>query len=165
MNLMSATLGAAGVAILCLVGRRLGLRPGIAAFAALLFGVSSTFWSQAVVAEVYAPNVAALALVLWLVLRWADRVGDEPARADRAFVVFALAFGLSLGMHLSNLAFAPAFALFVLLTDRTILARRRTVAVAVLAFLAGTAQFAWLPLRARVHDLFPNPPPDTPAAF
>jgi hypothetical protein len=159
MNLMSAILGAAGVAVLYLVARRLALAPGIAVFTALLFGVSTTFWSQAVITEVYAPNVLAVALVLWLVLRWAER----PAGADRLLVGCTFACGLSLGMHFSNLGFVPAVALFVWLTDRRILTRQRTVAAAGLAFAAGAAQFVWLPLRAHAHDLFPNAPPDTPA--
>ena len=103
-NLMSAVLGGAGVALLYLVARRLALRPGIAAFTALLFGVTTTFWSQAVITEVYAPNVFALALVLWLLLRWAGRP------ADGRLAVCAFAYGLSLGMHFSNAAFAPAIA-------------------------------------------------------
>jgi hypothetical protein len=163
MNALSGLSGAAAVALVYLVARRLRLRHEIAAFTALLLGVSPTFWSQAVIAEVYTPNAAMVALVLWLLLRWADRIGERTA--DRAFVVFAAAYGLSIGMHMSNLLFAPAFASFAVLVDRPILRRRRTVALALAAFLAGTAQFAWLPLRAGAHDLFPNTPPDTPAAF
>ncbi len=149
-NLMSAMLGAAGVGILFLVMRRCGLSHAIAAFAALLFGVSTTFWSQAVITEVYAPNIFMLALIVWLLLTWASRTesGDKSIRKELWFVLFALTFGLSLGTHMSNLGFAPAFALFVLLTDWRILTRPVTLFLAFDAFLLGVAQFLWLPLRA-----------------
>jgi len=166
-NLMSAVLGAAGVGMTYLVGRRLRLHAVPAAFAAALFAVSTAFWSQAVITEVYAPNVFAVTATLWLALRWADGVeqaGGSP-HSDRRFVVFALTYGLSLGMHLSSLSFAPAYALFALLVDPRLVRRPRTVALAVGAFLLGTAQFVWLPLRAGAHDLFPNAPPDGWARF
>ena len=63
-NLMSAILGAASVAMLYHIARRIELRRAIAIFAALLFGVSTTFWSQTVITEVYAPNVFMMSLAL-----------------------------------------------------------------------------------------------------
>ncbi len=166
-NLMSATLGAASVALSYRIGRELGVERIVAAFAALLFGVSTSFWAQAVVTEVYAPNACLVASTLFLALRWA-RYAERPethARAERLFPRFALVYGLSLGTHLSNLGFAPAYALFALLIDPRILARPRTVARAVALFLLGAAQFLWLPLRAGAVDVFPNAPPDTLARF
>jgi hypothetical protein len=160
-NLMSATLGAAGVGMIYLVARRLPVHPVPAALATAAFAVSSTFWSQAVIAEVYAPNVLAVAGTLWLALRWADGVAYDPSprRDDRRFAVFALAYGASFGMHLSNLGFAPAYAAFALLVDPGILRRPASVLRAVFAFLVGIAQFAWLPYRAGASDLFPNSAP------
>jgi hypothetical protein len=166
-NLMSAVLGAGGGAMLFLVGRRLGLPRGIAIGTALLLGTSTTFWSQAVITEVYAPNAFMLTLTLWLALRWADaaREPDLTAVADRRFVAFAFAYGLSFGTHMSNAGFAPFYALFVLLTDPRLLTRPRPVLLGTLAFATGLAQFAWLPLHARGDDIFPNTAPDTVPAF
>jgi hypothetical protein len=164
MNLMSAAGGAAGVAMAYLVGRRLDLRRPVATFAAFLVGISPTFWSQAVITEVYAPNLAMVGLLLWLLLGWADRVRVVPGGSDRRLAVFALVYGLSLGTHFSNLGFAPAFAVFVLLSDVSVLRRPWSVVVAVLAFVLGIAQFAWLPLRAGGQDLYPMNTPDTPEA-
>jgi hypothetical protein len=154
-NLFSAVLGAAGVALLYLVGRRLDCAPLPAAVAAALFGVTTTFWSQAVVTEVYAPNVCLLALTLLLLLRWADR-----PQAVWRFAAFAAALGASLGTHLSNLGLAPAMALFVLLVDPGIVRRGRLLGAGLAAFLVTAAQFVWLPLRAHTAQ-FPNPAPDT----
>jgi hypothetical protein len=153
-NLLSALLGAGAVALLHLTGRRIGFAVVPAAAGALAFGVSPTFWSQAVVTEVYAPNAFMLALTLWLLLRWAER----PDASRLACV--ALALGASLGTHLSNLLLAPAYALFVLLHDPGVLRRGRSLVAAGGAFLAGVAQFVWLPLRAGTAQ-FPNPSPNT----
>lgn len=151
-NLMSALLGAGGLAWLYLIARHIALTRPIAAFAALLFGVSTTFWSQAVITEVYAPNVFMLALTVWLLLQ--TEAGNRSFSVLRLspsagwFIAFALVFGLSFGTHLSNLGFAPAFAIFILLTDWQILKRPLTILAAFIAFLIGVAQFLWIPLRA-----------------
>ena len=47
--------------------------------AALLFAGSYTFWSQAVIAEVYALHIVLVALTLLLLLRWEQRADLRPA--------------------------------------------------------------------------------------
>jgi MFS family permease len=61
---------------------------------------------------------------------------------------FALVYGLSLGMHLSNLGFAPAFVLFILLVDWRILLRPWVWLVGAGFFFLGALQFLWLPYKA-----------------
>ncbi|MBI5301908.1 MAG: DUF2723 domain-containing protein [Chloroflexi bacterium] len=171
-NLMSATLAAAGVAILYLIMRHVELSRVIAALSALLFGVSTTLWSQAVITEVYAPNVFFIASMVWLLLKWADPTPALPLSRGGGgrgfwFIAFALVFGLSLGMHLSNLGFAPAFALFVFLTDWRILKRPLTILSAFVAFMIGVAQYAWIPLQAATitEPLLTRYPLNTPVGF
>ncbi|MBI5651816.1 MAG: DUF2723 domain-containing protein, partial [Chloroflexi bacterium] len=69
--------------------------------------------------------------------------------------------------HLSNLGFAPAFTLYVLLTDWRILKRPLTLIAAFIAFVLGAAQFAWIPLRAATitEPLLMRFPPNTLAGF
>ena len=161
-NLMCAILGAGGVAILFFIARRLELSRALAAFTALLFGVSTTFWSQTVITEVYAPNVFMLALTVLLLLEWAHRSGETAV-----FFAFALTLGLSLGVHMSNLGFALAYTVFVLLTDWRILKRPLTIFVAFILFVLGAAQFLWVPLRASTitDPLVMRFPPTTLAGF
>jgi hypothetical protein len=150
INFMSAVMGALAVACLYLIGIRLldsrmGSKVGrhaAAALAALLLAFSPTMWSQAVIAEVYTPNLAFIALTILALLRW------ERTKRDRDFGLFALIFGLSLGMHISNLGFAPGIAIYVLLVDRTVLKRPKWWLAGLGGFAIGVAQFAWLPLRA-----------------
>jgi len=152
-NLLSAIFAAAAIPIVFAIARRLALRPAFAALTALSFGMGTTFWSQAVITEVYTLNILALSLVIWSLLRWSE------IRSTATFAAFALAYGVSLGTHMSNLALGAAFALFILYTDFGILSRFRMLALAAVAFLVGVAQYVWVPLMAETAT-FPNPRPD-----
>jgi hypothetical protein len=162
VNLMSATLGAAGTALLYVILRQLtGNRSPMAsrpqgttssmlasAFGALLFGFSRTFWSQTGIAEVYTANLFMVALTVVLLLQWARWHKESASRSFLWFWAFALAFGLSLGTHLSSLGFAPAFALFVLLVDWRSLLRPWVWLFGAGFFFLGILQFLWLPYKA-----------------
>lgn len=100
---------------------------------------------QAVIAEVYAPSVFMIALTVWL-LRWEAGRNSLPRAACLLLAAFAL--GLSLGTHLSNLGFDPAFALYVLLVDWRVLKRPAVLGAALALFLLGCLQFLWLPYRS-----------------
>jgi hypothetical protein len=117
-----------------------------AALAALVFAFGPAVWSQAVIAEVYAPNLAFVGLTLLCLLHW------ERTRRDRDFFVFGLVFGLSLGMHLSDLGFAPAFVVFILLTDWRVLRRPKWWLAGLAGFGLGAAQYLWIPLRTHQVD-------------
>ncbi|MGD8794566.1 MAG: DUF2723 domain-containing protein [Anaerolineae bacterium] len=73
VNLFSAVAAALAVALVYLVARRLVRRRLAALLGAVALAVSPVFWSQAVVAEVYALHAAFVGGLLWLALRWADR--------------------------------------------------------------------------------------------
>ncbi len=174
MNLMSAVGGAC--ASVCLYGivrltiassssgdgaaggqRGVLLAVAAAAFGALLFGVSTTMWSQAVITEVYAANAAMLGLSILLLMAWAryEAKRTDPERADAGslgrFGAFALVFGLSLGTHMSNLALAPGFIVYILLTNWRVLKQPQFIGMGLVGFGLGVLQFVWLPLKA--HDL------------
>jgi len=126
MNLFSALWGGVAVGLTYLLAERL-LRdtaptlPTVArclaaAVAALAFGCSETFWSQAVVAEIYTLHAAFVAGVLWLLLWWQGGIGGTGG-AGRLMVV-ALVYGLSLTHHRTMLLLAPAALFFIWLTWR-----------------------------------------------
>src|SRR5919199_4123480 len=96
VNLASAVYGVAAVVLFYLVGLRLAGRAVAAAAGALAFGLSDTFWSQAVIAEVYTLEALLAALVILVVLVWRDR------REDRFLLLVAFLVGLSLTHHLTS---------------------------------------------------------------
>lgn len=129
-----------------------------ALFAALTFAVTPTFWSQAVIAEVYTLHAAFVSAVLLAVLIWAER------RSWRWLYLAALTYGLSLTHHRTMILLAPALVVFVWLIARSRfettpaatpavrttgsrLAPRRLVTLA-LCLLAPLLLYAYIPLRA-----------------
>ena len=71
-NLASAAYAAVAVLLVYLVCLRVtrGVVPSVAG--AALFATSETFWSQAVMAEVYTLNALFIALVVYVLLAWRD---------------------------------------------------------------------------------------------
>src|SRR5215213_9981371 len=104
MNLFSATTAALAVGTLFLVARALGQARVIAAAAALTLAVSSTFWSQATIAEVYSLAAGIQALLILALLRW--RQGRWP------LWVAGLMLGLGLAHHRTIILMIPGALVF-----------------------------------------------------
>jgi len=107
VNLLSAFMAALTVAGVYLAGRMLCGHSGPALVGALALAVSPTFWSQAVIAEVYTPGAAFLVAVLVCLLLW--EAYNHPA----ALFVAGLLGGLSLGVHVTVALVAPAVGVFL----------------------------------------------------
>lgn len=78
---------------------------------AMGFAGTDSHWFNAVEAEVYAMSTFAAALVVWLILRWAER-SEEPGH-KRYLLLIAYVIGLSIGVHLLNLLALPVIALVI----------------------------------------------------
>ncbi|MDQ4077136.1 MAG: DUF2723 domain-containing protein [Chloroflexota bacterium] len=121
MTLLSATVGAAAVALVvptvhALLRRaRLRLKRKlsllIATLAAITFGLSQTFWSQALLAEVYTLNALFLVLLLWGL--WEEGIGRQ------RLLGLALLYGLAIGHHRLMLLWLPGLLLWGLVEFRT----------------------------------------------
>ena len=152
LNLASAIEAAVACGLLVLVAAELSGSVAAAIGAALLFAASYTFWSQAVIAEVYALHIALVALTLLLLLRWAH--APTNGRLFAFFAVYALGFG----NHLSMILLLPGYALFLLLSApggwRSMVAPR-VIAIAGACAIAGALQYAW---NLRTLWLLPDPP-------
>ncbi|MEA3441833.1 MAG: DUF2723 domain-containing protein [Chloroflexota bacterium] len=109
VNLFSAVMGALTVAAVYLCGRSLVRYRALAVVGAAALTVSPTFWSQALIAEIYTAGAAFLALII-LALVWWDQ-----AESSTALFIAGLLGGLSLGVHMSVVLLAPAVMLFLLL--------------------------------------------------
>lgn len=122
------------------------------------FAVSQTFWSQAVIAEVYSLHACFVALIFYLLLRW------EAARATKGatpllqgvapeswLLLIAFAYGLSLTHHRTMLLLAPAMVAFLWLTGlgtHPTATGRRFALKALLAFLLPLLLYLYIPWRA-----------------
>jgi len=89
--------------------RALGYLAGVVA--AFMAAFATTFWDNAVEAEVYAGACAIMTFCVWLVLRWEERLGS--GGEDRLLLVITYIVGLGVGIHLGVAIAAWAAAAFV----------------------------------------------------
>ncbi len=131
MNLFSALWGAVTIGLMYQVafwGLKLGapvrirrLHRILSALVASLFMASGTFWSQAVIAEVYTLNTAFVAGILYVALRlWDAASPGAESRPDVTRWLMALSFicGLSLAHHRTTILLLPWLGLFVWFVTR-----------------------------------------------
>ncbi len=71
----------------------------------LTFAFSHSFWFNAVEAEVYAPSMLFTALLVWLILVWAQK-SDQPGN-EKYLLMIAYCIGLTIGIHLLNVLALP----------------------------------------------------------
>ena len=104
LNLFSAIAGAMAVGLLTLACATVtrSLAAGLTAGALLAF--SYTFWTQAIIAEVYTLHLALIACCVFLLHRYATR--PTTIRLIAFFAVYAAAFGNHFGMILLLVPFA-----------------------------------------------------------
>ncbi len=149
LNLASAAEAAATCFVIVLLASELSgsLLAGMAV--GWLFAGSYTFWSQAIIAEVYALHIFFVALTLVLFLRW-DRQ-PTPARFACALAAYALGFG----NHLTMILLAPGVALFVAIRRGwRFLFSPWTLVLATVIAAAGSLQYLW-----NLHALWLAPLP------
>jgi hypothetical protein len=139
LNLLSALAGAAACGVMVWLASGLTGSLTAGAWAGLMLGASYTFWSQAVIGEVYTLHLLLMALVLSAAAWWSRR----PSYL-RLTVLFAL-YGAAFGNHLMTILLAPALVLLIVLTPGG--ARQvfsvRGLAIAALCAAAGAAQYTW----------------------
>ncbi|MGB5681716.1 MAG: DUF2723 domain-containing protein [Polyangiales bacterium] len=168
VNAMSATFAAIAVSLTYVVCRQLGTGRAPALVGAGTLGGGKLFWANAVVAEVYCPAVAVVALVVFLLLR-------SRQRSRFALTILgAFVAGLGLGVHLSLATLGLGLTLLVWAFDDPVerpgdLGRlvgkngfkgrvQRSVSAG-FAALMGSLIFLYLPVRAAQNPAlnFGNP--------
>ncbi|MBD3232871.1 MAG: DUF2723 domain-containing protein [candidate division Zixibacteria bacterium] len=83
---------------------------------ALFLNFSSTFWFNAVEAEVYGITMMIMLLVTYLVLIWLEK-RHEPG-SDRYLILISYLIFLSLGIHMTTFLIFPIIFLLILMVDR-----------------------------------------------
>jgi hypothetical protein len=159
VNLSSAAYAGAAVSLVYLACLRLTRHLVPSFVAALLFGLSRDFWSQAVIAEVYTLNAFFVALVIFLLLLWRE------TREDRHLLLACFSMGLSLTDHLTSGLLLPAGALFVGLVDRRKLIDPQLTLKGSALFLIGLTPYLYLPIRASMNPPLNRVAPETFGSF
>jgi hypothetical protein len=158
-NLASAAYAALSVTAVFAAGYLLARRVVAAAAAALAFGLGTTLWSQAVMAEVYTLNALLIAITILALLLWRER------RRDGYLLLSAFLVGLCMTNHLTSGLLLPASLLFVALVDWRKLVNVRLVLGGAALFVAGLAPYLYLPLRSAMDPPFKANDPTTLERF
>ncbi|MBE7530048.1 MAG: DUF2723 domain-containing protein [Chloroflexi bacterium] len=130
LNLASAVYALAAMSMLYFLIQRMLRHPLPAILGTAVTGLSLTFWSQAIIAEVYALHALIVMVALYLMAKigdwkleikdWRLRVPPPHPITPSPVHVYALAFTLGLGManHLTTLLLLPSAFLTILFTAR-----------------------------------------------
>lgn len=148
LNLFSAFNGALTVALAERLLRRWRIG-GWASFGALgLLATSPYFWGLSLIAEVYTLHTALMALLLLLLLRWADNP------TPRRLALVGLVGGLSLGHHAATVLLIPGCVLYATTVGWRQVWHPRTLLWVIGAGLLGFSIYLYLPLLYRAQPAF-----------
>ena len=159
VNLASAVYAAVAVLLVYVAGWLLTRRVVAAAAGALAVAAGPTFWSMAIVAEVYTLNALMILAQIIALLLW------RGSGRDRYLLLAAFLMGLALTNHLTSGLVIPAGLLFVALVDRRKLADWRLILEGAGLFLLGLVPYIYLPIRASAPLPMKENDPTTPARF
>jgi hypothetical protein len=121
--------------------------------ASLVFGLSTTVWSQSVAIEVYGLH---LLLVLLTVLLFLEGIKEVEAGAEeipRYLVAASFLLGLSFANHLTTLLITPALAYLYIVTHGLSRASVLRALKLLVFFCLGLSLYLYLPIRASGHPL------------
>ena len=142
VNLLSAIFSSLATTVIFYASWRLSGSIWSSALAALLMAFSRLFWSQAVIAEVYALNAFLIACIVLAAVIWHER----PTR--RTLIWLAVLVGLSLAHHPSAMLLLPGLAALVLLGSREAQLTWRKAWPVLPAMIAPLLLYLYLPLRS-----------------
>lgn len=148
LNAWSAVFGVACVVLFYSITARWlqgppAIRTAAAVLAAAWLATNPTFWSQALIAEVYTLH----ALFLVLILGALQRLESAEERSANPVWLFLL-LGLSLAHHATTALYAPGIAVFLWFTRARLTRRGATWLLAAVALLAPLLLYLYVPLRA-----------------
>lgn len=147
MNLLSAVFAALTAVMIYLIGRALNHSRLTATLTALIAAFSFTFWSQALVAEVYTLAALFFCAMIFFTLLWLKD------KQERWLLLLALTAGLSLTHHVIIAAFFPVFLLFILLNKPGIFKEWKLIVRVILLFLLPLLLYLYLPIRSAANTL------------
>ena len=78
----------------------------------LAIAFSDSHWFNAVEAEVYSMSIFFTAIVVWLILKWSEKV-DEGGAGSRYILIISYMMGLAISVHMLNLLTIPFIALIM----------------------------------------------------
>ncbi len=147
MNLLSALFASIAAVLIYLINRVLTHGRLISVLVSLTAAFSFTFWSQAVVAEVYTLAALFFCILIFLTLLWLK------TRKEHWLLLLALTAGLALTHHVIIAVFYPVFFIFILLNKPRLIRDWKLIAKTACLFLLPLLLYLYLPLRSALDPL------------
>jgi len=148
INLMSAFFASLTGVALYFVSLRIVKNLFISLLTAVVFCFSLTFWSQAVIAEVYTLNIFFISVILLFLLIFKDT--KRPV-----YIFFAMIFlALALGNHLLIITVIPSVLAAILLIDPRFFRSIKNIAFTILPFVLTISSYMYLYFRALSHPVY-----------
>ncbi|HEX2729145.1 MAG TPA: DUF2723 domain-containing protein [Rubrobacteraceae bacterium] len=163
VNLASAVYAAVTVFLVFVAGYLLSRRVAAAFAAALAFGLGGTYWSQAVIAEIYTMNTLLIMLPVITLILWRER--RERPRSDRYLLLACFLMGFALTNHLTSGLVLPAAVLFVAAVDWRKLLDWRLALKGAGLFVLGLLPYIYLPIRSSMNPPMNEANPSNPSRF
>lgn len=158
MNLMSAFFASLTAVMIYLINRVLDHRRFVSVLVSLTAAFSATFWSQAVVAEVYTLYALFFCTMIFLTLLW---VKDKK---EHRLLLLALTAGLAMTHHVIAALYFPVFLIFILLEQPRLLKNWKLIVKVTVLFLLPLLLYLYLPVRSASNPLNDWGNPETVSA-
>lgn len=175
IDLLSAILMAGSAGLVAATVQRLTGRTVPAVASGIVLASAPISWWTAERADPHALHLFLSALLLFLLVAWAQRVqetgtgrpGTPDRVADRLLLSAAAVYGVALGNHALSVLLAPGILLLILAAQPSLFARRpRFVATcAGLIVVITVLLYAYIPIRASMNPPLDYAHPTTPARF
>lgn len=121
--------------------------------ASLVFGLSTTVWSQSVAIEVYGLHLLLVLLTALFFLQGIEEVEAGAKEIPRHLVAASFLLGLSFANHLTTLLIIPALAYLYIVTHGLNRASGLRALKLLAFFCLGLSLYLYLPIRAGGHPL------------
>jgi len=138
-NLLSAIFAVFACLILYLTLKGIfAIKRALAFLTALTFGVTFSFWSQSIVAEVYTLHILFVITIIYTFLKW-RQTGKEAYFFSACFL-----YAISFGNHPTVIFFLPAIVYVTWATDKKVFVDLKKIAVVLLFIIIGAVQYGYL---------------------
>ncbi|MCK4546050.1 MAG: DUF2723 domain-containing protein [Candidatus Eisenbacteria sp.] len=134
-----------------------------AAAGGLFAAFASTYWTNAIEAEVYAASGLLQSFGVWLMLKWGEGP-REPGRKNLVLVV-AYLMALGIGLHLGTYLAAFSFLAFIIVIDWRLLLDSKFMGMVIALSVLGALVHIFLPIRSALQPGIDESSPQTFTSF
>lgn len=137
-NLLSAIFSLGTLLFLYRILRLLGVHRVISMVTVLAFGLTPTFWTYSLFAEVYSLHLLFMSAVLFFFIRW------MALRQDRDFLLGCAFYALSFGNHLTSIWLLPSLVFATYSTNKRVFLDSRKVLTVASFVLLSALQYTYI---------------------